>query len=111
MVSIAKRDIRRTRQVLEYAERIGNIRKACQHFRIPRSLFYVWRDRYAREGDAGLVIRRPCAHSCPHAMPQVVVEQILHLRRTSHLGPVGGELLSAPQSVEIIKSCDPGRGR
>ena len=31
----------------------------------------------------------PCAHSCPHATPQVVVEQILHfLRRTYHLGPV-----------------------
>ena len=51
MVSTAKRDIRRKRQVLEYAERIGNIRKACRHFGISRSLFYVWRDRYAREGD------------------------------------------------------------
>ena len=88
MVSTATRDIRRKRQVLEYAEGIGNIRKACRHFGIPRSLFYVWRDRYAREGDAGLVNQRPCAHTCPHATPQGVVEQILHLRRTYHLGPV-----------------------
>ena len=28
-MSTARRDIRRKRQVLDYAERIGNIRKAC----------------------------------------------------------------------------------
>ena len=88
-VSTAKRDIRRKRQVLEYAERIGNIRKACRHFGIPRSLFYVWRDRYARDGDAGLVNRRPCAHTCPHATPPAIVKQILHLRRTYYLAVRG----------------------
>ena len=48
MVSKAQRDIRRKRQVLEYAVRIRNIRKTCRHFGIPRSLFYVWRGRSER---------------------------------------------------------------
>ena len=87
-MSTATRDIRRKRQILEYAEQIGNIRKACRQVGIPRSLFYVWRKRHAREGDAGLINRRPCARLCPHATPPEVVEQLVHVRRTSHPGPV-----------------------
>ncbi len=87
-MSTAKRDIRRKRHGLGYAERIGNIRKTCRHFGIPRSLFYVWRDAYAREGEAGLINKRPCARSHPQTTPPEVVEQMLYLRRTYHLGPV-----------------------
>ena len=87
-MSKAQRDIRRKRQVLEHAARIGNIRKTCRYFGIPRSLFYVWRGKYEREGEAGLINKRPCAHSPPLATASVVVEQVLHLRRTYHLGPI-----------------------
>ena len=57
-------------------------------FRHSRSLFYVWRGKYEREGEAGLINKRPCAHSHPLATASVVVEQVLHLRRTYHLGPI-----------------------
>ncbi len=87
-MSKAQRDIRRKRQVLEYAAQHGNVRKTCRHFGIPRSLFYVWRGAYMREGEAGLVNKQPCARSHPKATPPAVVEQILHLRRTYHLGPI-----------------------
>lgn len=87
-MSRAQRDIRRKKQVLEYAERIRNIRKTCRHFGIPRSLFYIWRDAFKRDGEAGLVNKRPCARSHPSATRREIVEQILHLRRTYHLGPI-----------------------
>ena len=87
-MSKARRDIRRKQQVLEYAKQIGNVRKTCRHFGIPRSLFYVWRGAYEREGEAGLINKRPCARSHPKTTPPEIVEQILHLRRTYHLGPI-----------------------
>ena len=87
MVSKAQRDIRRTRQVLEYAVRIRNIRKTCRHVGSPRSLFYVWRAAFERDGEAGLVNKRPVARSPPRPTRPEVVEQVLHVRRTYHRGP------------------------
>ncbi len=39
-----QREIHRKKRVLEYAERIGNINKACRYFGVARSTFYLWRD-------------------------------------------------------------------
>ena len=82
-----QRDIRRKRQVLEYAVRIRNIRKTCRHFGIPRSLFYVWRAAFEHDGEAGLVNKRSVARSHPRPTRPEVVEQVLHLRRIYHLVP------------------------
>ena len=82
-----QRDIRRKRQVLEYAVRIRNIRKTCRHFGIPRSLFYVWRAAFEHDGEAGLVNKRSVARSHPRPTRPEVAEQVLHLRRIYHLVP------------------------
>ena len=87
-MSNAQRDIRRKQQVLEYAKQSGNVRKTCRHFGIPRSLFYVWRRAVERDGEAGLVNRRPIARSHPKTTRPEIVDQVLHLRRTYHLGPI-----------------------
>jgi hypothetical protein len=55
---------------------------------MPRSLFYVWKAAYEREGTAGLVNKKPCAHAHPEATAAAIVDHILHLRRTYHLGPI-----------------------
>ena len=49
-----QREIHRKKRVLEYAERIGSINKACRYFGVARSTFYLWRDRYREFGDEGL---------------------------------------------------------
>jgi transposase-like protein len=54
-VSKAQQDIRRKTRALEHAARTGNVRQTCRYFGIPRSLFYVWRAAYEREGTAGLM--------------------------------------------------------
>jgi transposase-like protein len=87
MVSKAQQDIRRKTRALEHAAHTGNVRQTCRYFGIPRSLFYLWRAAYEREGEAGLVNKKPIAHSHPNTTPPAVVDQILHLRRTYHLEP------------------------
>jgi transposase-like protein len=52
-VSKAQQDIRRKTWELEHAARTGNVRQTCRYFGIPRSLFFVWRAAYEREGTAG----------------------------------------------------------
>ena len=87
-MSKAQQDIRRKTRVLEHAARTGNVRQTCRYFGIPRSLFYVWKAAYEREGAAGLVNKKPCAHTHPKATAAPIIDHILHLRRTYHLGPI-----------------------
>ena len=82
-----QRDIGRKKRVIEYAEKIGNARKACRFFGVGRSTFYLWRARYRECGDEGLASRRCVAHNHPNKTPAEVVEKILHIRRTYPMGP------------------------
>ena len=83
-----QREIHRKKRVLEHAERIGNVNKTCRYFGVARSTFYLWRARYRELGDEGLKSRRCCAHDHPNKTPDGVVDKILHLRRTYHMGPM-----------------------
>ena len=83
-----QREIHRKKRILEYADKIGNINKTCRYFGVARSTFYLWRDRYREFGDEGLKSRRCCPHNHPNKTPDEVVEKILHLRRTYHMGPI-----------------------
>jgi transposase InsO family protein len=72
--------------ILEYAKIIGNARKACEDFGIPRSSFYDWKKAFGKEGEAGLLRKKPVAKSHPRKLKQSVVDKIVHLRRTYQLG-------------------------
>ena len=39
----AQRDIKRKLRVLNYAQEIGNVSKACRYFGISRECFYLWK--------------------------------------------------------------------
>ena len=84
----AQRDIRRKGRVLEHAARIGNVRKTCRYFGVARSGFYVWKKAYETHGDEGLVNQKPCPSNPRLRTPPDIVEKVLHLRRTYHLGPI-----------------------
>ncbi len=83
----ARQDIRRKKRVLEHAARIGNVRKACRYFGVARSGFYVWKNAYETQGDEGLINQKPCPYNPRLRTPPEIVEKVLHLRRTYHLGP------------------------
>ena len=79
--------LKRKLVVLEYAKTIGNAAEAYRFFEVPKSTFYTWKKAFALEGRAGLVRKKPIARSHPKQIPPDIVEKILHLRRTYHLGP------------------------
>lgn len=82
-----QREIRRKLRVLEHAGKTGDVSKTCRYFGIGRASFYRWRKKYADKGEAGLINGRSVPHNHPQKTPPEVVEKILHLRRTYHLGP------------------------
>lgn len=73
--------------VLEYAGLCGNASRSCSEFEVPRSTFYTWKKAYNEEGKAGLLMKKPIARSHPRQLKAEVIEKILYLRRTCHLGP------------------------
>lgn len=87
-MSNEEREIRPELRVLEHADQSGNIRLTCRYFGIPRSLFYVWRGKYRTRGRAGLARQKAVGAVYPTAIAPEVVEKVLHLRRTYHLGPI-----------------------
>ena len=77
---------RRKIMVLEYADLSGSVIKACKEFNVPSSSFYDWKKTYVNEGKAGLLRKKPIPKSHPKKIKQSVVNQIVHLRMTYHLG-------------------------
>jgi transposase len=49
------RDIQRKLKVLRYAEKFGDVAKACRYFGVGRSSFYRWKAAYEQRGEVGLV--------------------------------------------------------
>ena len=83
-----QRDIKRKLAALRYAGKCGNVALTARRFGISRQCFYIWKRRYEKHGEAGLVNKSPCPVNMPLRMPAEVEEKILHLRRTYHFGPV-----------------------
>ena len=82
------REIERRRRLLEHARVSGNVAKSCRYFGVGRASFYRWRERLLKDGDDGLVPRKPGPTAFPTQTPTPVVEAVLHLRKTYHLGPM-----------------------
>ena len=71
--------------VLEYAKHFG-VTETCREFNIARSTFYEWKQKYDREGRAGLYRQKPVAYSHPRKTSPEMVEKILELRREHQIG-------------------------
>ena len=83
-----KRDIQRKLSVLQHAEKIGNVRKACQYFGVGRTSYYRWRDAYQTHCDAGLKNAKSIPKNSANQTPAEIVEKVLYLRRKYHLGQI-----------------------
>jgi len=73
----AERDIKWKFHILKYAKQIGNVSKTCRYFGISRSTFYVWKQRYAQLGEAGLINSKPCPENPKLRVAAEVEEKIL----------------------------------
>jgi len=83
-----QRDIHRKLRILQYAEKIGHVAKACRYFGIGRSSFYRWRKAYKKHGETGLINAKPIPKRHANQTDPEVEEKVLHLRRKYHLGPM-----------------------
>ena len=82
------KEAERRRRVFDHAKQTGNVAKTCRYFGIGRASFYRWRQEYLKRGEPGLVPKKPGPKSHPKRTPDAVVEKVLHLRQTYHLGPM-----------------------
>ena len=83
-----ERDVQRKLRIFQYAKEIGHVAKACRYFGIARASFYRWRELYKKDGEAGLINKKPIPKNPTNRTSSEVVEKVLHLRQTYHLGPI-----------------------
>ncbi len=82
------RDVQCKIKILRYAEQSGCVAKTCRYFGIGRASFYRWRTAYRQLGEAGLVNAKPIPKNPVNRAPPEIVDKVLHLRSTYHLGPI-----------------------
>ena len=87
MEKYQRRSVRLKKLVLEWADAVGSVTKACREWEVPRSTFYRWKTAYDKHGIEGLVPGKPIAKSHPRQLPPEVIEKILYLRQNYHFGP------------------------
>jgi len=75
-------------RVLKHAEAVGDGGKACRYFGFGRASFYRWRAAYRQHGVAGFENRKTILKNPANRTAPEIVEKVLHLRRTYHLGPM-----------------------
>jgi hypothetical protein len=44
--------------------------RTCRHFGISRQCFYIWKRAYERDGEAGLVNKKPCPQNVALRTPR-----------------------------------------
>ena len=83
-----QREIQRKLRILQYADEIGSVVKACRYFGVGRSSFYRWRQAYAERGEVGLINAPPIPKWHANRTSLEREEKVLYLRRKYHLGPM-----------------------
>ena len=83
-----ERDIQRKLRILKHAEQTGDVSRSCRYFGIGRASFYRWKAALQRQGEAGLANRKTAPRNPANRTAPQIVEKVLHLRQTYHLGPI-----------------------
>ena len=84
----SRRDVDHKLRVLQHADKIGDVGKACQYFGVGRASFYRWRTAYRQHGPAGLENRKTAPKNPANRTAPEIVEKVLYLRKTYRLGPI-----------------------
>lgn len=82
------RDVQRKLKILRHAEETGHVARTCRYFGIGRASFYRWKATLEKQGEAALVRKKPIPKNPKNRTPPEIVEKVLHLRKTYHLGPM-----------------------
>lgn len=85
----AERDIQRKLRILKHADETGHVGRTCRYFcGVGRASFYRWKAALEKHGEVALGRKKPIPKNPKNRMPPEIVEKVLHLRKTYHLGPM-----------------------
>jgi hypothetical protein len=65
--------------LLQLAERLGDISKACRMYKVSRSQFYEYKRAFQQHGLEGLVDKPPVPGSHPSQLPKKTTHRIIAL--------------------------------
>ena len=83
----------------------NSVLQECSDFGIPRSTFYEWKKKYEKDGEEGLLRKKPVAKNYPGMIQQAVIDKVLELRKNYQLGPIRiSWYLSRYHEIEISGS-------
>ncbi len=74
-------------RVLDYASHFGAT-EACKDFKVAKSSYYEWKNKFDKEGKMGLFRKKPIALSHPRKTPSEIIDKILELRKEYNLGAI-----------------------
>jgi len=82
-----RRDVDHKLRVLNHADQIGDVGKACRYFGVGQAKFQSLRTAYRQHGLAGSENRKTAPKNPANRTAPEIVKKVLHLRKTYHLGP------------------------
>jgi transposase-like protein len=81
-------------RVIQHADKIGDVGKACRCFGVGQARFYRWRTAYRRHRLADLENRKSAPKNPANRTAPEIVEKLLHLRKTYRPGPYASSRIS-----------------
>ena len=75
------RKVKARLRMLQHSERVsGNVSQTCRFFGVSRALFYIWKQRFEKDGLAGLRDQPRRPHRIRFRIPPEIVSLILRIR-------------------------------
>ena len=72
--------------VLKYVKEWKSVNKTLKLFRIPKSTYYKWKKAFDKNGENGLLRKRPVAYNHPNKIRVDIIKKVLSLRKEYQLG-------------------------
>ena len=86
---IQARKVKARLRMLQHAQRVsGNVSQTCRFFGVSRALFYIWKQRFEKDGLAGLRDQPRRPHRIRFRIPPEIVSLILRIREERRYGAV-----------------------
>jgi transposase len=73
-------------KVLKFAQTRKNNKEAYELFGVKKSTFYKCKKSFEKEGENGLMRKKPIAYNFPNQIREDIVEKVLELRKEHKLG-------------------------
>jgi len=105
-------------EILAFAEKLGNISKACAEYKVDRGAFYIWKKQYDTDGIAGLNRKKQSASCHPFKISTDIEKQVLDFSLThpewgcSRIAPAlkdAGISISSPTVQRILLDAKLGK--